>query len=175
MSTENGCILFYSTTETPGKMTPQTEAESRAGLNRPPCRPLGQLGGAQAGVLGRIKDFDILDITVDEDSTHALSTLLVVTAGSDGSLRIWTVDPKELIEFVKPETGIEVIEGTYESRPIGRMLGMYETHNRITCLKSFVLNSSLDKSELQHLTGEIASGSYGREEDDNINDVNDSV
>ncbi len=51
----------------------------------------------------------------------------VVTAGSDGRIRLWRVGVPEL-------GGVGVVGGQ-----VGALLGTYETQNRITCLEAFVM------------------------------------
>ena len=100
------------------------------------------------GLTGRIKDFEILK---PPDSKQ----WIIITGSSDGAIRLWAVDKASLLS--KPVNG-EISKsdasrstngepaGTKEAsgqlpkkKQIGRLLGAYETGNRITCLKAFIM------------------------------------
>ncbi|KAL7626009.1 Protein mak11 [Parahypoxylon ruwenzoriense] len=126
VSTEDGRILFFSTKSedlTPNKSS--TEGKGKALL--PVAKLVAQLGGKEVGVLGRIKDFTVVKVTgKDGDS-------LVVAAGSsDGKLRIFRVDMAELKEARNAKT-------TKTTKTVGKLLGTYETQNRITCVEAFAM------------------------------------
>jgi protein MAK11 len=87
---------------------------------------VGQLGGKEAGVVGRIKDFTVLPVE-GEDGKRSF---FVVTAGSDGRIRVWQVGAAEL-----GAAGA----GKGQSKQVGKLLGLYETQNRITCVEAFVM------------------------------------
>jgi protein MAK11 len=119
VSTEDGRILFYSTrpadlvisATVQGKEAPLASAKMFA-----------QLGGKEAGLSGRIKDFNILS-----NGEGLTRDFIIVTGGSDGALRIWKL------------AAAEVASHKGKAKQVGELLGTYETNNRVTCLKSFVM------------------------------------
>ncbi|KAK2748296.1 hypothetical protein FQN57_000954 [Myotisia sp. PD_48] len=136
ISTEDGRILFYSTAL--GVLeTPENEKDGSI-----PVAPLlYQLGGSAHGQGSRIKEFEIL--TVQRDSTTTL--FVVVTCGSDGVIRLWALNPDELKSKPKNPSKAKKLKGkASEDGPpqVGKLLGSYETKNRITCMKAFVMQSS---------------------------------
>ena len=149
LSTEDGRVLFYTTHSTHIPESKQLETEQTI----PYCAPLGQLGGSAAAVIGRIKDFEILRLPSTKGRTEIL---LIVTGSSDGALRLWTLNPEELASG-EPNTNGETGTGKRSAAPnsfkkddvivdaparqIGRLIGSYETGNRITCLKAFVMST----------------------------------
>ncbi|KAI9848747.1 MAG: p21-activated protein kinase-interacting protein 1-like protein [Sclerophora amabilis] len=144
VSTEDGRIIFYSTAG-----EPQQDQETDT-ASIPSGRVLGQLGGKSADLSRRIKDFEIIRPPKTDDSKGAIhSSLLVVTASSDGAIRIWTIDAEELLQNCRGSSQEDSHQGREsskhetplnpQSKQIGRLLGTYETGNRITCLKAFVM------------------------------------
>jgi protein MAK11 len=107
----------------------------------PTCTFIGQLGGSSVGLSGRIKDYTFLELPSDEPSENISSTLLIVTAGSDGTIRIWALEKEELAVEETSE------ESKSSETQVGRLLGTYETGNRITCLESFILSGSDDNED----------------------------
>ena len=140
VSTEDGRIIFYAT-DTSSDVLGKDDAKSEV----EPRRPICQLGGVSEGLTGRIKDFEVL-------RPPGSASTLIVTGGSDGAIRIWTVDDKELTrlgsETVVPASKqkdgtTNKSKGAGESQPapkqVGQLLGIYEAGNRITCLAAFVM------------------------------------
>ena len=120
VSTEDGRILFYSTISTNLVAAKAVEGKDAP---LPSAKLIAQLGGKDAGLTGRIKDFAVLSI--GEGSSKEL---LIVAAGSDGAVRVWKLSAsKDLI----PHNGT--------AKQVGQLLGTYETGNRVTCLKAFVM------------------------------------
>ncbi|KAF2098668.1 WD40 repeat-like protein, partial [Rhizodiscina lignyota] len=135
VSTEDGRILFY-------RPEPQTEsdiADASAPKDDtiPDCELLAQLGGRDAGILSRIKDFDLLPMRSVNDGDDQI-TYIVVTACSDGAVNLWTVDIQELGSEEQPEAK-SVTTPLPTVKQVGRLLGTYETTNRITCMKAFLM------------------------------------
>lgn len=127
ISTEDGRILFFSTA--PSDLTTKTSGGKESTL--PSARLIAQLGGKDAGLNGRVKDFTVLS-----DGEGASKVLLIVAAGSDGALRIWRLSAsKDLI----PHSGAV--------KQVGQLLGTYETGNRITCLEAFVMLPKMEEGE----------------------------
>ncbi|KAK4561008.1 Protein mak11 [Recurvomyces mirabilis] len=116
VSTEDGRVLFFNTTD--------TAAGAEKG-NLPICKCVAQLGGRAAGIAGRIKDLEVIELPASVSS--AQNIVLLVTASSDGAVRIWTV-PRDLGKDASA------------AQQTGRLLGTLETSNRITCLGAFVLD-----------------------------------
>lgn len=149
LSTEDGRILFYSTYYISG---PKPESKTTE-MSIPSCPILGQLGGTKAGLSGRIKDFQVLDLSPESRG----GMFLIVSGSSDGSIRLWTVAQKDLSPRPygtdtppeeDPEKSTEAKsngsatdkDSPTTAREVGRLIGTYETGNRITCLKAFVMS-----------------------------------
>ncbi|KAK7736996.1 Protein mak11 [Cytospora paraplurivora] len=115
VSTEDGRILFYST-----KVDDLEDPEKDMKLPR--AKLLAQIGGKAAGVSGRVKDFKVVKA---EDAT---GVWYIASASSDGTLRVWELTREELA----PKKGKEAPQA-------GKLLGTYETQNRITCMEAFVM------------------------------------
>ncbi|KAF4828043.1 Protein MAK11 [Colletotrichum siamense] len=113
VSTEDGRVLFFSTKESDLNKADEEGKLSTAKL-------IGQVGGKEAGVSGRIKTMAVLE-TKEKDST----ALIVIGASSDGKVRIWKVGVKELVAG--------------KGKQVGRTLGTYDTQNRITCMAAFTM------------------------------------
>ena len=114
VSTEDGRIVFFDTMST-------SEGDEQ---ELPNAQAVMQLGGRAAGVVGRIKDFAVLSIPDQGRPATA-----IVTASSDGSVRLWSIQATELDEVAK--------QG--ETRQVGTLLGTYDSGDRITCLAAFVM------------------------------------
>ncbi len=126
-STEDGRVLFYST-----RPADLTSAESAEGKDTPlpSAKLIAQLGGKDVGLSGRIKDFTVLHI-----GEGASKEFIIVAGGSDGALRLWRLAPKNLASH------------SGKTKQIGTLLGTYETTNRITCLKAFVMLPKMEGVE----------------------------
>ena len=144
VSTEDGRILFYDTTELGTQLTEPSNAPEI-----PVSKAICQLGGPAQGITGRVKDFEILK---PSDSEY----FIIVTGSSDGAVRLWTVQESELVDkpTISNDMNSEVsilASSAYgkangdaaklpATRQIGSLLGTYEAGNRITCLKAFVMS-----------------------------------
>ncbi|OAA71335.1 WD40 repeat-like-containing domain protein [Cordyceps fumosorosea ARSEF 2679] len=124
VSTEDGRVLFFSTKTDDLE---RLEEEDGEGDKMPLARLVGQLGGRDAGVTSRVKDFVVLRSGLNA------GVLYVVTASSDGKVRVWTVMDEEL------RSG--------GGKSVGALAGVYETNNRITCLAAFVMVPRPDGAE----------------------------
>ncbi|KAL9120969.1 MAG: hypothetical protein Q9187_002478 [Circinaria calcarea] len=149
VSTEDGRLLLYSiaTSNTlPGEVCQETSVI-------PTCEPLGQLGGVSSALTRRIKDFEVLRLPKVKST---LSQIIIVAGSSDGSIRLWSIIEKDLDFDNVPSNGVRAsdpitsmnangaLDGTNgpgepHVRHIGQLLGTYQTGNRITCLKAFVM------------------------------------
>lgn len=138
ISTEDGRVIFYSTTKL-------REPENDPDSSIPFAEPIAQLGGRANGLPGRIKDFEVFSLK--NEPTVKKDAFLVVTANSDGAVRVWLVDGKELKEQNDSEKAPTVSQ-------VGKLLNTYETGNRITCMKAFVMLPAEDQSTLEDLDDE---------------------
>jgi protein MAK11 len=137
VSTEDGRIVFYDT----GSIT-------ATGDELPDAKALAQLGGKEAGIKGRVKDFELLPI----DGLKGQS--IIVTASSDGVIRLWHLSASEWTSQVEKNV-----------RQVGKLLGSYETGNRITCLRAFVMLPAKDEDEFELSDFEGFSGAEDEDED----------
>lgn len=122
LSTEDGRILFYSLT------AHQKDDQGRL----PELKCIAQIGGRAEGVQTRLKDFQVLNLQPRKD------TLLVVAAGSDGTVWLWSIDRAELrIDSADSGTSLS----------IGHLLGKHKTESRITCLDAFIMESRAEQQQ----------------------------
>lgn len=119
VSTEDGRLLFFSTRK---EDLSEEEAKDDKKTVLPNAKLVAQLGGKEAGVTSRIKDFKFLPV----DGQEGARSWYVITGGSDGKLRVWKLGAKEL-------------ETKAEKKQVGTLLGVYDTQNRITCVEAFVM------------------------------------
>lgn len=131
VSTEDGRIIFYST-----KKLQNAAEDDESSI--PYAEAVAELGGRASGFPGRVKDFEILN--VGEESAAQKGDLLVVTGNSEGVVRVWMLHAKNLIRNTKekPKASDDKSEGS-ENLQVGKLLNVYETGNRITCLKAFIM------------------------------------
>ncbi|KAK7750994.1 Protein mak11 [Diatrype stigma] len=183
VSTEDGRILFFSTrsedlttpapTSKPGSSSTSMPSSSSPPL--PVAKLVAQLGGKEAGVTGRIKDFSVLRAGGEEQEQ-----LIIPTGSSDGKVRIFTLATDELNEARKSKGGEAATAAT--TKQVGRLLGTYETSNRITCLEAFVMiprpegaEDSEDEDAGEYADeGEFEGLSGDEDEDDDEDDDDDS-
>ncbi|KAL4878506.1 WD40-repeat-containing domain protein [Aspergillus karnatakaensis] len=147
VSTEDGRIIFYST-----KSLRQPEEDDDSSI--PYAEPVAQLGGRAHGFPGRTKDFAVLSLKGQPGVTD--DDFAVVTANSEGVVRVWLLLGSELR---KQSSGADDIK-------TGTLLDSYETGNRITCLRAFVMLPAED-SILEDLEDSESSFDEESEEDSN--------
>lgn len=176
VSTEDGRIIFYSTSNTTDPDAVGGDTEVRI----PNCHPSCQLGGKIDGLSGRIKDFEVLGLPSPKNPG---SMFMIVAGCSDGVIRLWTIAQEELqpspnVTDTPPNETIEKPaeakadgsttseKGPALTRQAGRMIGTYETGHRITCLKAFMmleapeeLISDVEVDNDQELEGESSDES----------------
>jgi protein MAK11 len=128
VSTEDGRVLIYDTTS-----TSSSEAE-KANDDIPSCKLIAQIGGPAAGMTGRVKDFEIVPVSQ--------TSFLIVTGSSDGTVRFWALDAKEL-----SDGGVAGEAKGFTALQVGKLLGEYSTSTRITCLKAFIMTGTPDEVE----------------------------
>ncbi|SMR57509.1 unnamed protein product [Zymoseptoria tritici ST99CH_3D1] len=145
LSTEDGRILFYDL---------EGSAEAADASKLPLASCIAQLGGANAGISGRVKDFEILNL----GTAGSEEALVFVTASSDGAVRLWNVLRSQL------KTGSE----SEEPAQVGQLIATHETGNRITCLGAFLLDGK--SSGVEEPEGE-GGADEGEEEDSSEDDA----
>ena len=145
ISTEDGRILFYNTTDVVESQPTEPAFKPEIPLLKAIC----QLGGSAEGFTGRVKDFEILKLSGSED-------FVIITGSSDGAIRLWTVRESDLVDqsSISSDMNVKVSISTSSddgkangnaaklpaNRQIGSLLGTYEAGNRITCLKAFIMS-----------------------------------
>ncbi len=155
VSTEDGRILFFSTA-----LTGESEGEyNKAKIAIPNAQVIGQIGGSPEDFQGRIKDFEILKLPAVEGST---GNLLIVAGSSGGLIRLWMLDPAQFV--IGSANSTEPPNSHLNNSPngkgeanalnlallpqMGRLLGTYETGNRITCLKAYIMSEPNDMKDV---------------------------
>ena len=161
VSTEDGRILFFDC------KVPVDEPDSQD-VTFTPC--IAQLGGRTAGISGRIKDFEILQLT--GSAVGDAEVLLIVAGSSDGAIRLCSLHPSEL-EAADAEAG-DIVNGSKhpivpQTRQVGSVIGMLETGNRITCLGAFIMDESGDVE----ITNDGDDAALGTEADGNESESDD--
>ena len=153
VSTEDGRILIYSADETHNE-----EVDISSSTNHiPNLVPIGQIPDETKS---RIKDFEILEVG---NSQNATDEVYVVSASSNGAIRVLSLDIKKLLanavtlrsvdqrrrmELESNGVGSGGAPGNVTDsallKPNVKLLGTYETGHRITCLKAFLMAAPLD-------------------------------
>lgn len=147
VSTEDGRILFYFVASSTLSQSTGPEGKSQISI----CRAVGQLGGSEEGLVGRIKDFEIL-------KPPDMDGFFIVTGSSDGAIRLWMVQAVDLQgprtnhdDSSETELGDQVKSPPNEAtiktpnpKQVGKLIGAYEAGNRITCLKAFIMSEPVD-------------------------------
>lgn len=173
ISTEDGRIIFYSTTarKTKKPNSKETEDTEKDGNDIDNPIILGHIGGREMGMVGRVKDFMILEADVpcdgsevaQEFETNRKKALFSASAGSDGTIRIWALDIEGIKERLtavgynteppsqkaKTDDLIQPAASTRKTLQIGSLVGIYETGRRVTCLSGMVMEEgwNFDDSE----------------------------
>ncbi|KAL2835733.1 60S ribosome biogenesis protein Mak11, partial [Aspergillus pseudoustus] len=143
VSTEDGRVIFYST-----KKLQKPEEDDESSI--PYAKPVAQIGGKSHGFPGRVKDFEILSL--DGQPGAKSDDFAVVTANSEGVVRVWHLLGTELRNpGTKNSSDAEL--------QVGKLLKSYETGNRITCLKAFVMMPAEHASMLEDLEESFDEGS----------------
>lgn len=154
VSTESGKLLFYATDQT---STGERGESAKSPLRDSLC--LAEVDGRSHGVSGRIKDFEILSVPL---STGTSSRLLAVTAGSDGSIRVWMMRCGDFFSAKENAKDLPKLIS------VGDLIGTYETGSRITCLKAFMMvrrEGEEGLSEFEGLTEDAASVNDSSDDD----------
>ena len=127
VSTEDGRILFYSTNRS---KIQDGYSDAPCGTSIPDATLLARLSGRDSGVSGRIKDFEVIALPASEEHD---SISYIITASSDGSIRIWQFKLEDIFGKNSERNSQDQVA------QIGKLIGMYETGSRITCLKAFLM------------------------------------
>jgi protein MAK11 len=130
VATEDGRIMLYDTNST----SAPTEDKAK-GDEIPSCNLIAQIGGPAAGITGRVKEFEVLPLPDSDESAF-----LIITGSSDGTVRLWTLNTRDLKNTDEVEKG----KG-FTAKQVGRLLGTYSTGTRITCLKAFAMTGKPDE------------------------------
>lgn len=98
-----------------------------------------EVGGKLFGVSSRVKDFEV--ISLDDHPSHK-HMALVVACGSDGAVRLWSL----AIEAFEDRRAAPSKQCSNIPTPSqeGKLLGAYETGNRITCMIAFLMQKPED-------------------------------
>lgn len=125
LATEDGRILFYSTTVEKSDEIQQ-------------ITPIAQLGGLSVGMVLRIKDFKILHTKENFDG------YFITTACSDGTIRVWLADPRSSstgssLAQTNGAADDKAKDDVKEIPHYGTVLGIYETGRRITSMDGMVV------------------------------------
>ncbi|OJD18731.1 hypothetical protein AJ78_01268 [Emergomyces pasteurianus Ep9510] len=173
LSTEDGRILFYSTkTSSSPSTTTVPKDESKSTI--PAAQLVAQLGGKDHGQSSRIKDFEALPVKAQGWNN---TTFVVITSGSDGAVKLWMLTEADFAAASKdcsPEkdattqkNGTSSTSTSTSAKPVvaqvGKLLGTYESGNRITCMKAFVMLAP-DAGELDN--SDFSGSDEGKEEND---------
>ncbi|KAI4619492.1 uncharacterized protein J4E87_007381 [Alternaria ethzedia] len=126
VSTEDGRVLLFDT-----NTTIPTESSEKNKDEVPASRLVAQIGGPAAGMTGRVKDFEIVQLSQ--------TNFLIVTGSSDGTVRFWSLSTEEL----KSDDAGKA-EG-FTAAQVGKLLGTSSTGTRITCLKAFSMTGKPDE------------------------------
>ena len=140
ISTEDGRILFFDMQS----HSLENGDEISGKMQELPVRNcIVQLGGRAEGISGRVKDFEIISLPQPTEQVDSTPAFLVVTASSDGAVRIWNV-PKRDLEPAHDANGLAIEDGDPVKTPrqIGSLVGTIQTGNRITCLGAFVMEGT---------------------------------
>ncbi|KAI9367899.1 WD40-repeat-containing domain protein [Aspergillus egyptiacus] len=153
VSTEDGRVIFYST-----KKLRQPEENDESSI--PQAEPVAQLGGKTRGFSGRVKDFEILSLEGQHGAKNG--DFVVITANSEGVVRVWQLLGTELRRSATERpSDVKDIQ-------VGKLLNSYETGNRITCLKAFVMIPTEDSTsdDLEESLDEESEEESSEESDD---------
>ncbi|KAL4763321.1 putative 60S ribosome biogenesis protein Mak11, partial [Aspergillus foveolatus] len=152
ISTEDGRVIFYSARNV-------RKADEGDDSSIPYAEPVAQLGGKSQGYPGRVKSFEMLSLKgqsgINDDD------FAVVTANSEGVVRVWQLLGTQLRNAIaKKSSDTKDIQ-------VGKLLSSYETGNRITCLKAFVMMPTEEPNpeDLESSDGESEDVSSSEESD----------
>lgn len=189
VSTEDGRVLFYETSksdensEEASNQSSATKSDTTKEERIRHCRVIAQLGGSGAGISGRIKDFEILPLSLflnpgasNADACNGTTAphQLLVTGSSDGAIRLWSLYSQDLDRSPDAPASHRSEKGngaTPAIKQVGSLIGTFETGNRITCLRAFTMSGKADDrgsevKEHEADSHEDASGQSGSSSED---------
>ncbi|GAW21766.1 hypothetical protein ANO14919_112910 [Xylariales sp. No.14919] len=152
VSTEDGRILFFSTKNE--DLSFEERKTDKKPEKLPVAKLIAQIGGREAGISGRIKDFAICKVTGQQGDS-----LLIPTGSSDGKVRLFKINIEDLAEA----------RNGMSPKQIGKKLGTYETQNRITCLSAFAMiprGEGVEESDDDFDDKEVDDPEEGEEDDE---------
>lgn len=168
VSTEDGRVVFFSTTLDDNEKAVSTSQNRQI----PICTIIGEIGTDTEVSRSRAKDFEVLRVP---GTGRMSASPLIVTASSEGSITLWTLDLRArlaqlalLSQTSKPQKGVNGGDGSPNASKVipqvGRLLGRYETGNRITCLKAFIMAEAADHADASpHILDNAVDTNDGRE------------
>ncbi|OAX84450.1 hypothetical protein ACJ72_01174 [Emergomyces africanus] len=167
LSTEDGRILFYSTktSVSPSITTASSKDESKSATTIPAAQLIAQLGGNEHGQSTRIKDFEALPVKAQGWNN---TTFLLITSGSDGAVKLWALTEADFPAAPKKDCSASASAAVTQ---VGKLLGTYESGNRITCMKAFVMLAP-DAGELDD--SDFSESDEGKEEEEEEEESSDS-
>ena len=144
-------------------MSEHVSPPSEGNMQSTVYRCVGYLGGIKMGVESRIKDFEYVEPT---PPLWKIKGGLVITAGSDGIIRLWSMPDLDLKSTLQGEhvvgfsdsrgkaTGSGLDGDMKISQPegipttqVGVLIGAYETGSRITCMKAIPLQTEVNNQD----------------------------
>lgn len=131
VSTDDGRIMLFSTAESKIQAPEEDKDGHKPKLGL--AKFVGFVGDKTNGASGRIKAFVALH------SQAQPGTLYLVGGCSDGKSKIWTLTTGEIVKGLSSEKAPE--------KPLGKLVGSYETQSRITCMAAFAMIPRPDDME----------------------------
>ena len=136
-STEDGRLIFYRTEAQEHRDNRNTMESVEDAFQ------IAQLDSKSEGVSGRIKDYQFIHLPSTD--THDVAWMLV-TASSDGSIRVWQIAEDALVAAARKKK-------TETVSPMGILIGTYETNMRITCLGAYLMQEPTENVGLSEFEG----------------------
>jgi protein MAK11 len=152
VSTEDGRILFYTTEAATPAASNGAGDKNKVDKAVPDATLVATVGGKEGGIPNRIKDFDVLFLPPVPAERQ---TAVIIAASSDGTIRVLKVLVSDLLNTMGKKTSV--------APRLGSVIGSYETNNRITCLKAFVMLPPRDDDYQDE--DEVFEGFVGDEEE----------
>ncbi|KAF1950403.1 WD40 repeat-like protein, partial [Byssothecium circinans] len=142
VSTEDGRIMLYDTDSTTSPNTQNSNNDNGNDSDNdnetiPSISLIAQVGGPAAGITSRVKQFAVLPVSASTSTSISTSTFLILAGSSDGTVRLWSLDTRDL----KDADAKEKDKG-FAAKQVGTLLGTYSTGTRITCLTAFAMTGA---------------------------------
>lgn len=191
VATEDGVISFYSSAPLKKRQSGESakatidkekehgDVEAESNVDKPVL--LGRVGGLEVGMVSRIKDFVILESKIptkgsDGEIGSYSTVLLAVSAGSDGTIRIWNLHIEKIeaslratISSEEPTAkklkGVDSVTPMVTKYPqIGTLMGIYETGRRITCLVGMTISEGWSADNQEEVEEEEGDSEFSEDE-----------